>query len=223
MEVLVSTRNHNKFREISAMLKNSRINAISLEGFSGLPEVVEDGATLPENACKKALTIARLTKRLTVADDSGLMVDALDGAPGVYSARFSGPGATYASNNEKLLTLLTNVPMKKRTARFVCCVAVADAHGIVGVVEGVFRGVIALTAKGSNGFGYDPLFWVPSLNRTLAQLSAAEKNRISHRAKAFRKAKKVIVEYIRKQRKVSDNGRKRQAAKKLKRKPISSF
>jgi XTP/dITP diphosphohydrolase len=197
MEIVVSTRNKNKFREISAMLKSSSLTALNLDNFSGIPEVEEDGATFRDNACKKALTVARLTMRLTVADDSGLAVDALDGAPGVYSARFSGKQATYASNNAKLLKLLRDVPRKKRTARFICCVAVADAGGIVAVVEGVYRGIITEEEKGRNGFGYDPVFYSPALKKTFAQLSQAHKNRISHRAKAFKKAKTVLTRYLR--------------------------
>jgi len=198
MEVLVSTRNRNKFEEIKKILKSSKITALSLENFPRAPLVREDGRTFSDNARKKALKIARVTKRLTVADDSGLEVDALNGMPGIYSARFSGKNATYNSNNTKLLRLLQNIPMKKRTARFVCFVAVADAKGIVGIVEGTCRGFIAQSERGSKGFGYDPLFIYPKFKKTFAQLPPGLKNRISHRAKAFLKAKKVILNYIKK-------------------------
>lgn len=198
MEVVVSTRNEHKFSEISKILKNSKIKALSLKDFAGTPKVKEDGKTFSDNACKKALNIARVTKRLTLADDSGLEVYALDNAPGVYSARFSGRGATYELNNKKLLRLLKNVSKSKRKARFVCCVAVADAKGIIGVVEGVCRGAIAFEAKGKRGFGYDPLFVCNEYNKTFAQLNPAIKNKISHRAKAFAKAKKIILKYIEK-------------------------
>ena len=202
MEVIVSTRNEHKFKEISKILKNSKIKALSLKDFPGIPEVKEDGKTFSDNARKKALKIARITKRLTVADDSGLEVYALNNAPGVYSARFSGRGASYESNNRKLLRLLKDVPKFKRKARFVCCVAVADAKGIIDIVEGDCRGTIARIEKGKKGFGYDPLFICNDYNKTFAQLNSAIKNKISHRAKAFAKAKKIILKHIEKREKV---------------------
>jgi len=200
MEVVVSTRNKNKFKEIGLILKDAKIKAVSLDGFSSIPEVKEDGKTFADNAAKKALMIARITKQLTVADDSGLEVPALGGAPGVYSARFSGKAATYDSNNEKLLRMLNGVAMKKRRARFVCCVAIADAHGIVDIVEADYCGYIARERKGKNGFGYDPVFFCPRLQKTFAQLTPAMKNKLSHRARAFLKAKKSILKYIRSKR-----------------------
>ena len=124
----------NKFKEISRILEDADIKVLSLDEFSDIPEVAEDGDTFADNAAKKAIIIARITKRLTVADDSGLEVFALDGKPGVYSARYSGEGATYQSNNEKLLDELKDIPMDKRGARFVCCVAIADEDG--GMVYG---------------------------------------------------------------------------------------
>lgn len=202
MEVVVSTRNKNKFAEIKKILSDSKIKALSLDVFPKAPKKIkEDGATFADNACKKALKIAGNTKRLTVADDSGLEVSALDNAPGIYSARFSGPGATYESNNKKLLRLLKDIPGSKRKARFVCCVALADAKGIVGVVQGTCRGTIAPAEKGEKGFGYDPLFICDEYNKTFAQLNSAKKNKISHRAKAFAKAKKIILKYIEKEEK----------------------
>lgn len=202
MEVVVATRNKDKFKEISEILKNSKIKNISLNCFPEAPEVEEDGKTFKENAIKKAVVIARFTKRLTVADDSGLEVEALDGAPGVYSARFAGEKARYQDNNEKLLKLLKDIPLKKRKAKFVCCVAIADAKSIIGVVEGVCRGFIGEKPKGKNGFGYDPIFVVSKRNKTFAELSPEVKNKISHRSKAFAKAKKIIIRYIEEQNKV---------------------
>lgn len=203
MEVIVSTRNKNKFAEISRILSDAKIKAVSLEDFPDAPKrIKEDGETFADNACIKALKIAKSLKKLTVADDSGLEVDALNKAPGVYSARFSGAGATYESNNKKLLKQLAALPNKKqRKARFVCAVAIADAKGIVAVVEGICRGHITLEGKGSKGFGYDPVFEVPAYKKTFAQLSPEVKNQISHRAKAFAKAKKVILKYINKEKK----------------------
>ncbi len=197
MEVLVSTRNKDKFKEIKKILKDSRITALDLKLFPHLPQIKEDGKTFADNACKKALKIARITKKLTVADDSGLEVDFLKGAPGIYSARFSGRGADYKSNNEKLLKLLNGVPKKKRAARFVCCAAVADSGGIISVVEGVCRGIIVESERGKRGFGYDPIFLYPPLKKTFAELAPSIKNKISHRACAFGKAKKIILKYIR--------------------------
>lgn len=196
MEVVVATRNKHKFREISQILKDSNIEAESLENFPAAPEVVEDGKTFLDNAKKKALTIARFTRRLTVADDSGLVVEFLNGAPGVYSARFAGENAGDEENNEKLLGLLKGVSWKKRKAQFVCYVAIADTKGIIGVVNGAHCGYISLKPAGKNGFGYDPLFFSPKMKKIFAQLSPALKNKVSHRAIAFNKAKKVILTYI---------------------------
>jgi len=203
VEVVVSTRNKNKFREISKILSDAKIKAVSLDKFAKAPKrIKEDGETFADNACIKALKIANSTQKLTVADDSGLEVNALDGEPGVYSARFSGPGATYQSNNRKLLKSLKNLPNKKdRKARFVCAVAIADAKGLIGVVEGVCSGYIVLEEKGAKGFGYDPLFEVSSYKKTFAELNPKIKNRISHRAKAFEKAKKIILKHINKEKK----------------------
>ncbi|MBU0635036.1 MAG: RdgB/HAM1 family non-canonical purine NTP pyrophosphatase [Candidatus Omnitrophica bacterium] len=198
MEVVVSTRNRNKFKEISRILKNSDIKTLSLDKFPQAPKVKEDASTFEGNASKKALKIARFTGSLTVADDSGLLVDALRGEPGIFSARFAGKGATYEKNNKKLLRLLAGVPKKKRGATFICCVAVADSRGIIGIVKGICRGYISESPVGVCGFGYDPIFVIPKLKKTFAQLPPALKNRISHRAKAFAKAKKAILKYIQK-------------------------
>ena len=197
MELVVATRNKHKLREIVRILHEKRIVAVGLDAFIDAPAVIEDGHTFAANAAKKALTISRHTGRLTIADDSGLSVDALDGAPGVFSARYAGEGATDAQNNEKLLAALADVPKSRRAAQFVCCVALADARGLVGVVEGRCRGSIGFAAKGGQGFGYDPLFMVPRLgNRTFAELDAEMKNNISHRAKAFAKAGRLIRQYL---------------------------
>lgn len=197
MEIVVSTRNKDKFREISRILKDHRISPLSLENFPRAPKnIKEDGKTFSENACKKALKVAYSTKYLTVADDSGLEVEFLNGAPGIFSARFAGKDATYNSNNEKLLKLLKDVPDAKRRAKFICCVAIADKDGIVDIVEGKYSGCIGLKAKGTRGFGYDPIFYCPRLGKTFAQLNPDLKNKVSHRAKAFAKAKKVIINYI---------------------------
>jgi len=153
MELIAATRNKDKLREIKALLKELPVEVFSLDSFKGAPEVIEDGVTLADNAIKKALQISRALDKFAVADDSGLEVEYLDGAPGVYSARFSGKGATYKSNNEKLLRLLKDAPLAKRKACFKCVIALADKGKIVGAAEGVCNGKICLQPKGDNGFG----------------------------------------------------------------------
>ena len=136
MEIIVATRNKDKLREIRALLKGLAVEVFSLDSFKGAPEVIEDGKTLEENAVKKAAQVSEFLKKFTVADDSGLEVDFLNGDPGVYSARFSGKGATYKSNNEKLLKLLKDVPLARRKACFKCVLAIADKGWIIGIAEG---------------------------------------------------------------------------------------
>ncbi len=195
MQVVISTRNKNKLQEISRILGTEGIETVGVEMFPGAPEIEEDGRTFAENAAKKALTIARFTKRLTLADDSGLEVEALAGAPGVYSARYSGENATYETNNQKLLAELAGLPPERRTARFICSVAVADPGGVIGIVEGEYPGRIIEEPRGSNGFGYDPVFFSPEYGKTLAEMDPKVKNRISHRARAFQKAKELVRKY----------------------------
>jgi len=196
MELVVATRNQDKLREIKALLKGLPVNVFSLDSFKGVPDVVEDGSTLEENARKKAVQTARFLKKFVVADDSGLEVKFLNGDPGVYSARFSGKGATYKSNNEKLLALLKDVPLAKRKACFKCVIAVADKGKIIGIAEGRCSGKIGFESKGDNGFGYDPVFTPDGYKKTFAQMGAAQKNKISHRSKALSKAKNIISKYL---------------------------
>jgi XTP/dITP diphosphohydrolase len=196
MELIVATRNKDKLREIKELLKGIDVEVYSLDSFRNVPEVIEDKKTLEENALKKAIEVSKFLGKLAVADDSGLEVDHLNGAPGVYSARFSGKSATYKSNNEKLLRLLKGVPVSKRKARFRCVIALADKGIAIGIAEGVCGGKIAFGSKGDNGFGYDPLFIPDGCARTFAQLGAAQKNKISHRGKALARAKKLIVKYL---------------------------
>jgi XTP/dITP diphosphohydrolase len=158
----------------------------SLQDFPGLPEVEEDGKTFSENAVKKATAVAGHLKTWTIADDSGLIVDALDGAPGVHSARFAGEERDDAKNNEKLLKLLNGVPQEKRTARFCSALAFVSPEGEVWTTEGYCPGLITFAPRGENGFGYDPLFLLPELGLTMAELTDEQKNQISHRAMAMR-------------------------------------
>jgi XTP/dITP diphosphohydrolase len=159
-----------------------------LESFPDLPEVVEDGDSFAANARKKAETIARLTGRLTLADDSGLSVDALQGRPGVYSARYAGPDASDADNNSRLLQELAGVADRERTAAFCCVMALCTPEGRCELFEGRLAGLILAAPRGAGGFGYDPLFLVPEYGRTLAELPLDIKNRISHRGLALRQA-----------------------------------
>jgi XTP/dITP diphosphohydrolase len=191
-EIVISSRNKEKKRELKALLKGLGIKVLDLNDFPGAPEVKETGRTFEANAKLKALKMAKYTKRLTLADDSGLVVKALGGRPGVRSARFAGNKADYEENNRKLLKLLEGVPGNKRGAKFVSVVAIAGPKGIIGIVRGECSGRITLASKGRNGFGYDPVFFSPKFGKTFAELSASQKNSISHRGRALKKACAVI-------------------------------
>ncbi|MBI3808006.1 MAG: XTP/dITP diphosphatase [Nitrospirae bacterium] len=193
-ELVLATRNRHKGEELTALLGDLGITIRTLDEFPDAPDVVEDGDTCEANAVKKACVIAEFTGLPTVADDTGLEVDALGGRPGVYAARYAGEEATYEDNCRKLLRELAGVPPEQRTARFLTVAAIALPAGGVRVAQGILDGVIAEEASGTLGFGYDPVFLIPELGKTLAQLSADEKNRISHRAKAFTQAKDLLRE-----------------------------
>ena len=192
-QIVLATPNPDKRAEIGALLSDLGMTVRSLAEFPQAPVVVEDGETCQANAIKKARAIADHTGLIAVADDTGLEVDALGGRPGVHAARYAGAQVSYEDNWKKLLHELDGVPVERRGARFLTVVAVArPAADHVETVEGVLNGVIALRPAGSGGFGYDPVFLVPELGKTLAELTPSEKNRISHRAKAFAKAKSVL-------------------------------
>ena len=200
MKILVATTNPGKIAELSAMLGDG-FQWLGLADFNGITEIKEDGKTFAENARKKAMGYAKATGLWTIADDSGLVVDALNGKPGVKSARFSGEKDEDRTlldhkNMTKVLALLRGVPTEKRTARFVCCLCLASPEKILIETEGTLEGIIAEKEIGENGFGYDPIFFVPRLNKTVAQLSREEKNAISHRGNAIRKLKPAIKGYI---------------------------
>jgi len=190
-EIVLATRNRDKIREIKKILNDTNARFLSLEDFPGCPEVVEDGETLEANAKKKALVVSQYTKKLSLAEDTGLEVDALGGAPGVRSARFAGDNATYENNNRKLLKLMEKLPLEERRAKFRCVAALARPDGEVVSCEGVCEGRIAFEMKGKSGFGYDPLFIVPEHGKTFAELGEDIKNRISHRAQALAKIKEI--------------------------------
>ena len=189
--LIVATRNTGKLTEIRQIL-GPGIQLKSLADIPDAPDIIEDGHTFEANAIKKARVIARHTGLPALGDDSGLEVDALDGAPGVYSARFSGPNATDETNNSKLLRLLKDVPAANRTARFRCVIAIAAADGTVQTADGACEGLILNAPRGRNGFGYDPVFFVPDKNLTFAELPAREKNRISHRGRALKAVEPLI-------------------------------
>jgi XTP/dITP diphosphohydrolase len=195
-KLVLGTRNEEKRRELERLLKGSGIQVLSLEKFPECPEAAENGKTFEANARKKAGHYSRFTRRLTLADDSGLMVDFLKGKPGVLSARFAGEPCSYADNNRKLLGLLGSLPPERRAAKFVCVMALYDSGRPVKVVRGECRGRIASAEKGRNGFGYDPVFIPKGFKKTFAELSPSTKNRISHRGKALRLAKRAILDYF---------------------------
>ncbi len=201
--ILVATTNPGKIAEIRAMLGGD-VRWLSLADVQKIAEIAEDGATFAENARKKALGYAKAAGLWTIADDSGLVVDALDGAPGVKSARFSGEKLEGDErtlidhrNIAKVLELLQGVPENKRTARFVCRLCLASPQEVLIETEGTLEGLITKEQIGKNGFGYDPIFFVPHLSMTVAQLTAEEKNAISHRGNAIRRFSPLLDELLR--------------------------
>jgi len=195
-KILVATTNPGKIAELRAMLE-ADVKWLSPADFSDIAEVPEDGLTFVENACKKAIGYAKAAGLWTIADDSGLVIDALDGGPGIESARFCGQicddrKLIDRQNSEKVLKLLEGVPVEKRTARFVCALCLASPEEILIETQGTLEGFINDRPVGENGFGYDPIFFVPESNMTVAQLTAEEKNAISHRGNAIRKLKPLL-------------------------------
>jgi len=191
--VVLATHNPHKVKEIMAIFIDTPIHFVTLDEFPGAPDVVEDGKTLEDNAQKKAYEIARFTKQIALADDSGLEVDFLDGQPGVISARFAGASCSFADNNNKLLKLMKGVPTEHRRARFRCVMALAVPKGATQTVEGVLDGYITDRCRGEEGFGYDPVFLVPDQGKTLAELGPTLKNSLSHRFKALQAMRPIIL------------------------------
>lgn len=192
LEVVLATANPGKVREFIELMRDLPIQVYSLDAFPQIGELPEDGLTYTENAISKAAIVARLTGRVVVADDSGIEVDALQGAPGAQSRRFLGEAASDAARNARILRLLHNVPVERRTGRYRAVVAVALPTGDVRTFEGTCEGRIATSPRGSGGFGYDPVFLVPTYGKTMAQLPLPVKNRISHRARAFAAARAFL-------------------------------
>ena len=193
MKLLVATRNTNKVREIRDKFRGlSGLELVSLDDIAPLRDIAEDGETFEANALKKARETARLSGLPSMADDSGLEVDALGGEPGVYSARYAGEGATDADRNSLLLEKMKEVPEGKRSARFVCVIAIAFPGGNELVARGTCEGEIARKPRGAHGFGYDPVFHLPEKGKTMAEIPLEEKNRISHRALALEQARRLL-------------------------------
>jgi len=192
MKLLVATGNQGKLKEIRRLLENSGVEVLGLDQYPQAPEVIEDGATFAANACKKALEMARFSGCLTLADDSGLVVEALSGAPGVHSARYAGKQGGDAANNAKLLAELADVIDEKRQAAFHCVMALATPEGECQTFSGQVSGLIMRAERGDGGFGYDPLFMVPEYGKTMAELPLDIKNRISHRGVALKQVLPVL-------------------------------
>lgn len=190
--LLIATHNRGKLMEYQELLGELDIELLTLDDVGIQEDVEETGATFEENARLKADAYARTSGLLTLADDSGLEVDALGGEPGVYSKRYAGDGKSDAERNEYLLEKLSAVPEAERTARFRCVIVIADAQGHTWVTEGTCEGEIAFEPRGTNGFGYDPIFVVAGAKRHLAEFSSGEKNRISHRGRAAVNAREIL-------------------------------
>ena len=193
-KVIFATGNQGKMKEIREILGDLDIELLSLKDAGIHADIVEDGKTFEENAIIKAEAIRKMTNCLVLADDSGLEVDYLDKAPGIYSARFMGEDTSYRIKNKAIIDKLAGVPDEKRTARFVCAIAAAFPDGKTITRRGTIEGIIGYEERGENGFGYDPIFFLPEYGKSTAELSPEEKNTISHRGNALRLIKEVINE-----------------------------
>lgn len=194
-EIIFATKNKGKIKEIQNILGKSFIIK-SMEEINIDIDIVEDGKTFEENAIKKACEIMKITNKMVLADDSGLEIDCLNGEPGVYSARYLGEDTPYDIKNAKILDRLKEVKEDKRGARFVSVIALAMPNKEPVTTKGTVEGVIGYEIKGQNGFGYDPIFYIPELNKMMAELSLEEKNKISHRGKALKQMKKILEEMM---------------------------
>lgn len=192
MKILLATQNLGKVKELQELLQGEEIEVISLRDIANWEEVEETGETFAENAALKARAGAERTGLVSLADDSGLEVDALNGAPGVYSARYAGEPKDDERNNEKLLKELEGVTEEERTGRFRCALVIATPKGEEYLTEGTVEGRILRERRGEEGFGYDPLFFLPEFKRTMAELNVNQKNKVSHRAQAFEKAVPIL-------------------------------
>ena len=194
--IIFATGNEGKMREIRRIMEDLDVEILSLKEAGIQADIVENGNSFEENAVIKAKTVCGLTNEVVLADDSGLEIDYLNGEPGIYSARYMGEDTSYRIKNQNLIDRLAGVPQEKRTARFVCAVAAAYPDGTVKTARGTMEGIIGYEERGENGFGYDPIFLVPSLNKTTAQLTLEEKNEISHRGKSLKAMKDLLKEKL---------------------------
>ncbi|MBI3313306.1 MAG: RdgB/HAM1 family non-canonical purine NTP pyrophosphatase [Candidatus Omnitrophica bacterium] len=194
--LLLASTNRKKLEELQTLLSDLDIEVVCLKDLANFQEVPENGKTFRENASLKALGYARQSGLLTVAEDSGLCCDALEGAPGIYSARFAGSSKSDAENNEKLLKLLAKVPDNCRGAHFKSAVAIAEPEFLLTTMEGEVHGVISHEVRGENGFGYDPVFFYPPFGKTFGEVPPEMKHQVSHRAKALEKAKNYLKNYL---------------------------
>lgn len=195
-EILLATRNRGKLQEFQSLFDGLGFKLLTLDSFPDADEVVEDGITFKENAIKKALEYSKATGLISIADDSGLVVESLGGRPGVFSSRYAGADASDNDNNEKLLADMKDVPAGSRDAAFVCTIAVAAPDGKTITSEGRCEGEILAYPNGDGGFGYDPLFYIPSFDCTMAELPESKKNEISHRGKAVKNFKGLFLEFL---------------------------
>ena len=195
MKLIIATHNSDKEKELRSVLDDCPVEVMSLEQFSEIGDIKETGSTLYENAKLKADTVNRITNLPCLGDDTGLEVDALGGAPGVYSARYAGDNVSYEDNMMKLLSELRSTPSEKRTARFRTIIFYTDG-GRELYTQGEIQGIITKSPRGANGFGYDPVFYIPELKKTMAELTSAEKNKLSHRGQAMRKFRKLLLDII---------------------------
>ena len=193
MQIVLATNNEDKIKEIKQLLDDLPITILTRDDFLEFPDVEETGTTLEENAILKAKAIFEYTDLPSLADDTGLEVDALDGAPGVYSSRFAGEDVTYEDNNKKLIADLEDVPKEKRTARFRCVIAICWNKDNIKTVDGLANGYITEKLSGDSGFGYDPVFYYPPSDKRFSEMSIEEKNQISHRGKALAETRTVII------------------------------
>ena len=193
--IVLATHNRDKREELQEALSEFTVEILSLNDFPFIGEIEEVGQTLLENSMIKAKTVHNLTQLAAIADDTGLEVEALNGAPGIYSARYAGEDVTYEDNVNKLLAEMENIPLENRKAQFRTVISFVDKDRELWT-EGTIKGIIGESAKGKNGFGYDPVFFVPELEKTFSELSIGEKNRISHRGLAMKKFRILLREYI---------------------------
>ncbi len=196
MKLVLASKNKDKIQEIKSLLQGLHIEILTFKDFDSFPETIEDQQTLEANAEKKSRAIWKKFHLPTLADDTGLFVDALNGKPGVYSSRFAGENATYKQNRQKLLYMLKDIPPKKRTATFRTVIVFIDKKGSKFVVNGECKGYIGFEERGKNGFGYDSIFYYDNVNKSFAELSSEEKNKVSHRGIALIKIRAIIKEKI---------------------------